>query len=139
MGYRTDLRAALKTALMTFAAANTGTLRGVYSARPGEIHETPAAWVDSINTTFSFFNGIRQQHFLATVTLADVVPDGAEAEARMDTLADALLETFSAAHLVDGYSITAPLGYTERLIEDGAVVYLGLDYGISLELGQGRP
>lgn len=139
MGYRTDFRAALVTALEGYAAANVGTLRGVYSARPGAIPELPAAWIDRIRATVVFFNGIRQHHLEATIRLALVVPDNAEAEDAVDVLSDGLLETLSDAHLVDGYSITTPTAYDELDIDDGGTRYLGLDYTVTLDLGQGRP
>jgi len=139
MGYRTDLRAALVSTLQTFATANPTELIRVYTARPEALNELPCAYVDSINAVVAYFPGVRQQHLVATVTLADKVPDGPEAEARMDVLADALLDTFTAAyHMVDGYSITQATGYTERLVQDATVPYLGLDYVIDLDIGQGR-
>lgn len=140
--YRTLARAGVYSVLTAYAAANPTLLRGTTTARPASLStgELPCAWIDAVNAAaVRHFNSIRQQDLEVIVTLADVVPDSQEEEARADVLIDALMDAFTAGyHTVDGFSIAEVRSYTSRLIEEGAVPYAAVDFSVIVNTAEGR-
>lgn len=142
MSFRTDTRAGVVGTLNTYATANPTVLRSVRTARPASLStgELPCAWIESIDATrIGHSMQIRQTELLVTVTLADVVPDSQEQVIRADILVDALEDALTADyHSSSGYAITEPIGYSQRLVDEGGIPYAATDYSIRAYIGEGR-
>lgn len=139
MTFRVDLVAALRSTLNTYKTANPTLLRDVHTARPAHIGETPVAWIGNRNESETHDSGTRTRLITVDVVIADVIPDNEQAAGRMDTLWDALVDTFTAApHMVSGSSVVEVTSIAEGEDDYGGVPYRILVITVSANLIEGR-
>ena len=126
---RTQIRDALYDIVAAYAAANPGTLRQVYKARPGSFPETPLAFIGSIVTTWTHTGQLRQTvpTSAADIVFVSKITDNVEAKVALDLAADSIANEISAdPHVIGANTSAAPIGSIEEAIEVGAVVYTAI-------------
>ena len=138
--FREQLVTGIYATLNNFALANPTLLRRVWKARPGSFAgELPLAYIGSRDATWIYSAGVRQWHATPSVVVVDAVPDGPEAEARMDVLIDGLIDAFTRDyHGVSGTSILQANGVTELDMSDSGTHLLGEQIQLTGDIAEGR-
>ncbi len=95
--FRQNFVSGIGTVIDAFITANPTMLKAYLPARPksGVSQSTPYAYLSDRPETITHAHDIRTRTISATVALVDVIPDNEEALARMDSLIDGLVDTFT--------------------------------------------
>lgn len=113
--FRADTVSGIVTTLRAYSTANPTKLRQVRTARPSSIGETPLAYIGRRPETVGHDQGLRARTMAVQVVFVDVLTDNEESLGRLDPLADAVLDAFTAApHLANDDAVTQVVS-----IEDG--------------------
>ena len=120
MSVTADLRNGAKTILDTVPA-----IVQTYSARPGSIGSTPAAWVDQVRVDLTHDAGTRQWSAEADVLVVCGGFDNEEQQSNADTILDAVVDAFSdAPHMAGANTVSEPVRVRSTTVDNGnGIVY----------------
>lgn len=141
--FRTVARAALATALAEFKTANStppNKLRQVHRARPTAFGALPCVYIAGItDVRIQHTAGLRMRNIQTTLVLVDEISDNEEVVARLDALADALIDFFSARpHALMADSIVAPTRGEQTELDLSGVRYAAVVVTLLGEIQEGR-
>ena len=127
MGWRTTIRTNAKQKVLDYSTANPTVLRQVYRTRPASFPTVPCAYVGDIRTQSEADSGTRRTSAEVDIVLvtSNVIND--EADAELDTIADALdLSFINDPHVFGSNTVQEPVRSTTVDISVGDVAYHGL-------------
>lgn len=141
--FRTATRAALATALAEFKTANStppGKLRQVHRARPAAFGALPCIYIAGMtDTRIQHTAGLRQRDVQTTLVLVDEISDNEEVVARLDALADALIDFLSARpHILGDDTIAAPTRGEQTELDLSGVRYAAVVVTLLGQVQEGR-
>lgn len=140
MTFRSDMATAIQGVAQTYATANPTLLRHVYRARPADFTETPCAYVGNRPESIRHDSGTRQRTMTPQLVVVAPAPDNEEAMDRMDDLADALLDAFTAdPHAISATTLIEPIGIEDVEDQVGTVSYPGFAITFRATILEGRP
>jgi len=91
--FRTDARAAIKTVLDAFQAANPERVKVVYRARPGAFPATPCIYIGGSDEAITYTAQTRNRQMTDfSFVLVDNLIDASTSEDRMDATVDLLVD-----------------------------------------------
>lgn len=141
--FRTVARAALVTALTAFKSENStppNKLRQVYRARPAAFGAMPCLYIGGItDVRIQHTAGLRQRDIQTTLVLVDEISDNEEVVDRLDALADALIDYFSARpHALSDDSLVAPTRGEQTELDVSGVRYAVVVITLLGQIQEGR-
>lgn len=140
--FRADTVAGIVGVLRSYQAANPSLLRQVRTMRPSSFPlETPLAYVaNRTEPSIVHDAGLRHRHMEVRLVIVDVLADNEETMGRLDPLADALLDAFTAApHLASADAITQVVSIVDGEETDGTNVrFETLNFTLASDIQEGR-
>lgn len=95
--FRVDMRAAMLVILEAQKAATPTLLRKTAASKPGKFAELPLAYIGTASESITYDSGTRTRTLIPTVQLVDAYTSSDQTADRLDELADALVDRFTAA------------------------------------------
>ena len=136
--YRSDFVAGVAAVAQTYATANPTLLKKVTTARPAGFGDTPHAYVGGRPESIIHTSGTRQRTLSLTLVVVSSEPDTVEVRDRMDDLADALIDAYTAAHSQVPGCLIEPIGVEDIEDQVGTVSYPGFQITIRALVLEGR-
>jgi hypothetical protein len=140
MTFRSDVASAIQSVAQTYATANPTLLKKVTRARPAGFGATPHAYVGNRPESIRHDSGTRQRTINPQLVVVSAFTDNEQQMDKMDDLADALLDAFTAApHAISATTILEPIGIEDVEDQVGTVSYPGFAITFRAIALEGRP
>lgn len=109
MGIISDLRTSAKNKLEAVRVANTGLIDHVNIARPASANGVPMVYVGDTRVRIQHDMGLRMWDGEQDIVLVDTVSDNQETMTRLATLADIVVDAFTAdPHALGANTVSEP-------------------------------